>query len=416
MDSAGSGDVKSTSNGGPLGPLEGLRVIEMGQLIAAPFAGHLLADFGADLVKVELPGEGDSLRQWGQNRVNGRTLWWSVMSRNKRCITLNLRVPEGQRLLKELIKKSDALIENFRPGTLERWGLSPAELFEVNPGLVIARVSGFGQTGPYASRGGYASVGEAMGGLRYVNGYPNQPPPRTGISLGDPLAGMFATLGLLMALRWRDYSGSRRGQVIDASIMESCYALMESTITEYDKLGVVRQPSGTGLKGIAPSNIYRSKDGKWVVIAANADNLFRRLCKLMGQLELAEDARFNSHAARGANSDVLDTIISDWVVQHDAKELDTLLNDAGVVCGPIYTIADIYNDPHYAAREMIVRMKDDFFGDLAMPGVVPKLTESPGKLRWTGPQELGPHNSEVYGELLGLSQDDIDQLKTSGVI
>jgi succinyl-CoA---D-citramalate CoA-transferase len=403
-------------NGRQLGPLEGLRVIEMGQLIAAPFAGHLLADFGADVVKIEVPGEGDSLRQWGQNRVKGRTLWWSVMSRNKRCVTLNLSTHEGQRLLKELVKKSDGLIENFRPGTLERWGLSPDELFKVNPSLVIARVSGFGQTGPYASRVGYASVGEAMGGLRYLNGYPDQPPPRTGISLGDPLAGMFATLGLLMALRWRDYSGSRRGQVIDASIMESCYALLESTVTEYDKLGVVRQPTGTGLKNVAPSNIYRSKDGKWVVIAANADNLFRRLCKVMKQPELAEDPRFESHEARGNNSDLLDKIISAWAVHYSAQELDQLLNDADVVCGPIFTIADIYNDPHYAAREMIVRLEDAYFGDLAMPGVVPKLSESPGKLRWTGPQELGQHNSEVYGELLGMSDDQIAQLKSAGVI
>jgi crotonobetainyl-CoA:carnitine CoA-transferase CaiB-like acyl-CoA transferase len=414
MDSPEPRDANAPAR--PPGALDGLRVIEMGQLIAGPFAGHLLADFGADVIKVEMPGEGDSLRQWGQNRVQGRTLWWSVMSRNKRCVTLNVSVPEGRRLLMELVKKSDALIENFRPGTLERWHLSPAELFEVNPSLVIVRVSGFGQTGPYASRVGYASVGEAMGGLRYLNGYPNQPPPRTGVSLGDPLAGMFATLGLLMALRWRDHSGTRRGQVVDASIMESCYAMLESTITEYDKLRIVRQPTGTGLKNVVPSNIYRSKDGKWLVIAANADNLFRRLCKVMQQPELTDDPRFNSHATRGANADALDKIIADWVVQHDAQELDRVLNDAGVVCGPIYTIADIYDDPHYAAREMIVRLKDSYFGDLAMPGVVPKLTESPGTLRWTGPQELGEHNREVYGELLGLSNDQITKLKSTGVL
>jgi len=391
-------------------------VIELGQLMAGPFAGHLLADFGAEVIKVEPPGTGDASREWGHHRYRGRALWWPVLARNKKCITLNLRLPRGQELLKELVAKADALIENFRPGTLERWGVGPEELHAVNPRLVIARVSGYGQTGPYAKRAGFASVAEAMGGLRYINGYPGEPPPRTGISLGDSLAAMFATLGLLMALYWRDVLGGGTGQVIDTSILESCFALLESMVPEYDKLGVIRQPAGTGLPNVVPSNIYRSRDGKWVVIAANIDSLFRRLCQVIGRPELADDPRYATHQARGERGTEVDAMIAEWAAQHDAAEIDRLLNEAGVVCGPIHTIADIFQDPHFAVREMIVRMSDPELGELAVPGLVPKLSETPGQLTWTGPAQLGSHNDQVYGELLGLTQAELADLAEEGII
>ncbi len=394
-------------------PLRGVRVIELGLLLAGPFAGHRLADFGAEVIKVEPPGAGDPMREWGHHRYQGHPLWWPVLARNKKSITLNLRLPQGQALLRRLGEISDVLIENFRPGVLEGWGLGPAELHAVNPRLIIARVSGYGQTGPYAKRAGFASVSEAMGGLRYINGYPGEPPPRMGISLGDSLAGLFAVQGILMALYWRDALGGGRGQVVDASILESCFALLESMVPEYDRLGVVRQPSGTSLPNVAPSNLYRSRDGKWMVIAANADTVFRRLCQAIGRPELADDLRYATHQARGERAAELDALVGEWAARHDAAEIDRVLNDAGVVCGPIYTIADIFRDPHFAAREDIVHMVDPELSELAVPGLIPKLTETPGDLQWTGPSHPGSHNAEIYGGLLGL---DEAALAAEGVI
>lgn len=280
------------------GPLHGVRVLELGTLIAGPFTGRLLGDFGADIVKVEAPARGDPLRQWGAEGYDGQSLWWAVQSRNKRLITLDLRTESGQQLCRRLAAESDVLLENFRPGTMERWSLGPAELLELNPRLVYARVSGYGQTGPYAPRAGFASAGEAMGGLRYLNGYPDEPPPRSGVSLGDSLAGMFAALGIVMALYHRDARGGR-GQVVDASIMESCFAMLESVVPEYDRLGQVRERGGTALSNAAPSNIYRSRDRRWMVIAANSDNLFGRLCAVMEREDLCGDERFADHRSRG---------------------------------------------------------------------------------------------------------------------
>lgn len=414
-DAAAGTETRPATDGSP-GPLEGVRIIEIGQLLAGPFAGHLLADFGAELIKVELPGAGDPMREWGHHRYKDRALWWPSLARNKKSVTLNLREERGRELFRELVDRSDALLENFRPGTLERWGLGPENLQQTNPGLVVARVSGFGQTGPYADRAGFASVGEAMGGLRYVNGYPDQPPPRAGISLGDSLAGMFAVQGMLMSLYWRDVGGSGRGQVVDSSILESCFALLEGSLTEYDLLGEVRQPSGTGLRNVAPSNIYRSRDGQWMVIAANADRIFERLCTAMEMPELAEDERFATHAARGDNAEELDGIISDWAAKHESGEIDRVLNEAGVVCGPIYSIADIYEDPHFQARGMIREAHDPEIGPLRIPGFVPRLTETPGDLRWTGPARPGEHNREVLGQVLGLSDTEIDQLRGEGIV
>lgn len=388
-------------------PLAGVRVIELGQLLAGPFAGHLLADFGAEVIKVESPGAGDPMREWGHHRYRSRALWWPVLARNKKSVTLNLRASRGQATLKQLVQQADVLIENFRPGVLESWGLGPADLWEINPRLIIARVSGYGQTGPYARRAGFASVGEAMGGLRFINGYPGESPPRMGISLGDSLAGMFAVQGILMALYWRDARGGGRGQVIDASIMESCFALLESAVPEYDRLGVIREASGSSLPKIAPSNSYRSRDQKWMIIAANADNVFRRLCTAIGRPELPADPRYATHRARGEHAAELDEIVGAWTEQHDAAEIDQLLNEAGVVCGPIYTIADIFADPHFQAREMIVPMEDPEIGEMAVPGLVPRLSETPGHLQWTGPARPGQHNQEVLRDLLGLSDEEI---------
>jgi crotonobetainyl-CoA:carnitine CoA-transferase CaiB-like acyl-CoA transferase len=389
----------------------------MGQLLAGPFAGHLLADMGAEVIKIEPPGSGDPMREWGHHRYNGRALWWPSLARNKKSVSLNLRTSEGQTMLKRLIEHADALVENFRPGTLEKWGIGPDELLEVNPRLVIARVSGYGQTGPYADRVGFASAGEALGGLRYLNGFPGEAPPRTGISLGDSLAGMFAVQGVLAALYQRDaLGGVGSGQVIDVSIMESCFALLESAVTEYDLLKVVREPSGTALRNVAPSNIYKSSDGKWMVIAANAESLFQRLCEAMGQPELGKDPRFTTHRARGEHADELDAIIATWAEARTAEEIDRILNACGVVASPIFSAADISVDPHYAAREMILRVEDPVMGDIAVPGFVPKFSATPSVHRWTGPTEVGQHNRAILGELLGIEDDELARLQEAGLI
>jgi succinyl-CoA---D-citramalate CoA-transferase len=401
--------------GGP-GPLAGVRLIELGMLLAGPFAGRLLGDMGAEVIKVEPPGKPDPLRDWGHARYRDRSLWWPVQSRNKKCITLNLREPKGQELLLELVRVADALSENFRPGTLERWNLGYDRLSEVNPGIVVARISGYGQTGPYAERAGFASVAEAMGGLRYINGFPDEPPPRTGISLGDSLAAMFAVQGILAALYHRDVLGDGRGQVIDVSLMEASFSLLESAVPEYDRLGIVRQPAGTGLKGVAPSNIFKSKDGKWVVIAANQDNVFRRLCDAMGQPDLAEDPRFSTHLARGENQQEIERIVGEWSALLDAREIYTLLNEHGVVCGPIYTIADIFDDPQFKARDMLVEHVDPDFGSYIGPGIVPKFSATPGRLRWSATWDVGSHNEEIYCGLVGLSESELYELKREGVV
>ena len=398
------------------GPLSGVRVIEMGQLVAGPFVGSRMADFGAEVIKVESPGQGDAMRHWGHHRYKGRSLWWPVLARNKKTISANLREKRGQDLVCRLVEQADVLVENFKPGTLEKWGLGPEALHAINPGLIIARVSGFGQTGPYSSRPGFASVGEAMGGLRYINGFPDQPPPRTGISLGDSLAGMFATQGVLMALYWRDTIGKGKGQVVDASITESCFAMLESALPEYDKVGFIRQPSGTGLANVSPSNIFPTKDEKWVVIAANLDAMFKRLCDAMEQPELADDPRYSTHQVRGENCDELDARIADWTRGFTAAELDVRLDKHGVVSGPIYSIEDIANDPHFQARDMIQRYQDDDLGDIAVPGFVPVLSETKSEIAWLGSSEVGAHNEEIYCGLLGMPPTELQELKNDGII
>ena len=398
----------------PFGPLQGLQVVEMGQLLAGPFVGSRCADFGAEVIKVEAPGSGDPIRSWGRLQHEGKTLWWPIMARNKKSVSINLRAAEGQELARSLIAQADVLIENFKPGTLERWGMSPEQLHALNPGLVIVRVSGFGQTGPYAARPGFASVGEAMSGLRYINGYPDMPPPRYGISLGDTLTALFAFEGMMMSLYHRDRNGGR-GQVVDAAITESCFAMLESTVTEYSKAGEVRQPSGTGLAKIAPSNIYPARDGTYVVIAANVDAMFRRLTQAMGQPHLADDPRFVTHIARGENAELLDAMIATWSASLDVADLTARLEQFGVVFGPINSIAEVVQDPHFRERGMVRDHHDDDFGTITVPGVFPVLSETPGDIAWLGPQQVGAHNAEIYARI-GLGEETIEDLKARGVI
>ena len=398
------------------GPLAGLRIIELGTLLAGPFSGRLLGDMGAEIIKIEAPGKPDPLRDWGKARYNGKSLWWPIQSRNKKCVTLNLRVPEGQEMLLQLLEYADVVTENFRPGTLEKWNLGFDQLVEANPRIILARVSGYGQTGPYAERAGFASVAEAMGGMRYINGFPGELPPRMNISLGDSLAAMFAVQGILAAIYERDVFGSGKGQEVDISLMEASYALLESTVPEYDRLGIIREPSGTFLKGVAPSNIFKAKDEKWMVIAANQDNVFMRLSDAIGRPDLKEDEKFSTHLARGENQEELDGIIADWAQQHTAEEIDRILNESGVICGPIYTVADIFDDPQFKARDMLLEHHDPVVGDFIGPGIVPRFTRTPGKVSWTGPWEIGSHNQEIWGDLLGRSENDLVRLEEEGII
>ena len=395
-------------------PLDGVRVVEMGSLLAGPFCGQLLGDFGAEVVKVEAPGKGDPMREWGRHRKEGRTLWWPIIARNKKSVTLNLREEEGQELARNLISEADVLVENFRPGTMERWGMGYGELSGANPGLVMVRVSGFGQTGPYREQAGFGSIGEAIGGIRHVTGFEDQPPPRTGISLGDSLAATFGALGALTALYHREAHGGR-GQVVDIGIYEAVLALMESTIPEYELAGQVRGRTGTVLPFVAPSNIYPTKNGDYVLIAANADNVFVRLSEAIGRPEWAEDERYATHHARGERMEELDAGISDWTRERSGEEVLAVMVEAGVPAGKVFTAEDMVEDEHYAARENVVRVEDPDIGPFPMQNVVPRLTETPGEVRWTGPR-LGEHNEEVYGGLLKLGEDERNDLVQRGII
>jgi len=407
--------IRSNTDTEEHGPLAGIRVLELGTLIAGPFATRLLSDLGAEVIKVEPPGRGDPMREWGAAKLDGRSLWWPIQTRSKKLVTLDLRSGRGQALCRELAGHCDVVVENFRPGTMERWGLGPAELFAINPELIYTRVSGYGQTGPYASRPGFASAGEAISGMRHLNGFSDRPPPRTGLSLGDSLSAMFAAIGTLAALYERD-TVSGRGQVVDASIIESCFAMLESVAPEFDRLGEVREATGTTISNNAPSNVYRSGDGRWFVIAANSDNLFRRLCAAIGREELVVDERFSNHDARGINMDALDEIIGAWALQYDAETLDRVLSAAGVVCAPVNTIADVFADPQVAAREMLVTVHDSELGAVRGPGVVPKLSRTPGRRAFTSTWRAGADNQQVLGELLGLDEAAQDALADAGVI
>ncbi len=392
------------------GPLTDIRLIELGQLIAGPFCGQLMADMGADVIKVEPPGQGDPMRVWGRGDY---PLWWRVCARNKRVVTANLREPGGQDLVRRLIAKADMLLENFRPGTLERWGLGYDELAKENPGLIMIRVSGYGQSGPYASRPGYASVGEAMGGMRYLCGEPDRQPSRAGLSMGDSLAATYACLGALAALHHREKTGE--GQVIDASIYESVLNVMEATIPEYAVSGYIRERSGATLPGVAPSNIYDCSDGI-ILIAANQDTVFKRLCDAIGRPELATDERFSAHVARGENMQELDAIITAWTETRTVADVDRAMQEASVPAGRIYRAPDMLEDPHFEAREAIVATPTAEWPNLKMQNVFPRMSRTQGQIRWTGPTELGAHNEEVYGELLGMSASELQALKEQSII
>jgi len=394
-------------------PLAGLRVIEMGSLIAGPFCGQVLGDFGAEVIKLEDPRAGDPMRQWGRSKPQGLSPWWPVIGRNKKSVTVDLRTDEGRDLARALIAKADVVVENFRPGTMEGWGLGYEALSKLNPGLVMARVSGFGQTGPYSHRAGYALVGEAMGGLRHITGEPDRNPARAGISIGDSLSGLNAALGVMMSLHARQHTG--RGQVVDTAIYESVLTVMENLITEYDLTGYVRERSGAVLPGIAPSNVYPTKSGELILIGANQDTLFRRLCELMGRPDLADDERYRDHAARGAHQGELDARIAAWTADHLIEDLLPRLEEAGIATGRIYRAPDMLTDPQFIARESIVSVPHPVFGQVKMQNAFPRLSETPGGVRWTGPT-LGEHTDEVLRAVAGYSDEAIAGLRARKVL
>jgi formyl-CoA transferase len=395
------------------GPLAGIRVIEMGQLLAGPFCGQLLGDLGAEVIKIEPPGAGDPMRAWGREKPHGQSLWWPVVARNKKSVVLNLRTEPGQETIRRLAAVSDVVVENFRPGTLDRWTLGYDVLAGTNPRIVLTRVTGFGQTGPYAPRAGFGSVGEAMGGLRYVLGEPDHPPSRAGISIGDSLAATYACIGTLAALQERERSG--RGQVVDSAIYEAVLAMMESLVTEWQVAGYQRERTGAVLPNVSPSNVYPTGDGDLVLIAANQDTVFTRLATVMECPELATDSRFATHSARGAAMAELDDLIAAWTATLPADDLLARLHEAGVPAGRIFRARDMFTDPHFAARNAIVTVTHPDFGELPMQNVTPKLSVTPGTVRSAGPA-LGEHNDEIWGELVGLGPAELARLRAAAVI
>lgn len=393
-------------------PLEGVRVLELGQLIAGPFAGKFFADFGAEVVKIEPPEGGDPLRQW-RKLHRGTSLWWYVQARNKKSVTVNLRLAEGQEVVRRLARDTDLLIENFRPGTLEKWGLGYERLAAENPGLVMLRLSGFGQDGPMRDQAGFGSIGESMGGLRYVTGFPDRPPVRPNLSIGDAIASLHGVIGALMALHHRNVNGGK-GQVVDVALYEAVFNMMESALPEYDMFGVVRERTGSNLTGIVPSNTYLSRDGQHIVIGANGDSIFKRLMNLIGRGDLAQDPGLADNAGRATRADELDRVIGEWTARHSAEDCVRLLNEAQVPNGKIYSIADIVRDPQYLARAMIREVALPDGARLRIPGVVPKLADTPGEIEWIGPR-LGAHTAEVL-ERVGYSAADLAGLRARGVI
>lgn len=392
------------------GALAGVRVIELGQLIAGPFCGQLLGDMGAEVIKVEPPGSGDPMRQWGHGPDK---VWWEVIARNKKSVSANLRLPAGQDLVRRLAATADILIENFKPGTMEKWGLAPDALHAVNPRLIIVRVSGYGQTGPYAERAGFGGIGEAMGGWRAIVGDPDRPPSRMGISIGDTLAATYGCMGALAALHAREASG--RGQVVDSALYEAVLQVMESLVAEYAVSGHIRERSGSILKGIAPSNVYRCRDGDYL-IGANQDAIFARLCAAMGRPDLAQDPRFATHIARGEHQGELDTLIEEWTRTLTVAEVEALMIAHSIPAGRIYTAPEMLADPHFRAREALVEVDHPRLGKLTMQNAFPRLSATPSSIRSPAPQAVGEHNAEVYGELLGLDAAALAELAAKGAI
>ena len=394
-----------------LRPLAGLRVIEVGQLLAGPFTGTILGYFGAEVIKVEPPEVGDPIRGWREVR-DGTSLWWASLSRNKKCITLDLKTPKGQEVLKKLANTADVFVENFRPGTMEKWGIGPDTFKEENPELIYARISGYGQTGPAASKAGFASVCEAFGGFRYVNGFPGEVPVRPNISIGDTLAGIHAALGVLLAYMGRQKSG--QGQVVDVAIFEGLFNLLEAVIPEYSGAGIVREPSGTAITGIVPTNTHRCKDGKHIVIGANTNSMFKRLAKAMDKPEMGDDSRFAENADRVVNQKEIETIINSWTLQINSKEALEALDVAGVAAGPIYSVKDMFEDEQYRARELFQEVSIDG-KPLTIPAIIPRLSRTPGKTDFPG-SKLGAHNEEVLQDILGYTEQEIADLKAEKII
>lgn len=397
------------------GALAGIRVVELGQLIAGPFCGQLLGDMGAEVIKVEPPavdgkGGGDPMRNWGHGE---HKLWWEVVARNKKSVSANLRIAEGQEIVRKLAAHADILIENFKPGTIEKWGLGPDALHAINPRLIIVRVSGYGQTGPYSSRAGFGGIGEAMGGWRAIVGDPDRPPSRMGVSIGDSLAATYGCMGALAALHARERTG--KGQVVDSALYEAVLQVMESLVPEYMVSGHVRRRTGSILEGIAPSNVYQCSDGEYL-IGANQDAVFARLCQAMGRPELATDPRYVSHVARGQNQKELDDLIEAWTSRLTVDEVETLMIEYSVPAGKIYGAADMLEDEHFKAREALVEVDSPRWGRFAMQNSFPKLSGTPSAIRTLAPQSIGEHNDEIYGQLLGMDQQTIDNLKDAGAI
>ena len=404
-------DATHNSNPPQTSALAGLKVLEMGQLIAGPFAAKTLADFGADVIKVEPPNSGDPLRKWRMLK-DGTSIWWQVQSRNKRSIALDLRTPEGQELVRQLAQDADVLIENFRPGALEAWGLSPDDLIARNPKLIVLRISGYGQTGPYRNRPGFGVIGEAMGGLRHLTAEPGRVPVRVGVSIGDTLSALHGVIGILLALQHRHATG--RGQVIDVALYEAVFNCMESLLPEYSAFGAVRGPAGSALPGIAPTNAYQCKDGAYALIAGNGDSIFKRLMVLIGREDLANDVSLQDNSGRVARVQELDQAVGEWTAKHSVDEVLNALDGASVPAGRIYTVADIAADPHYAAREMLQNIQLDDGSQLTIPGVVPKLSVTPGQHRSNAPA-LGQDTDAILKEI-GLSAAQIEKLKASGIV
>lgn len=395
-------------------PLEGIKILELGNLVAAPFAGKIFSEFGAEVIKVEEPKKGDPLRNW---RVmhNDTSIWWYVQSRNKKSITVNMRDEKGQKIIKRLAEKVDVVLENFKPGTLEKWGLGLEDLRKVNPSIIMTRISGYGQTGPYREKLGFGSVAEAIGGLRYLTGYPNLPPVRVGIAIGDLVAGLYAVIGTLMALRARENTSNKKGQLVDVALYESVFSLLEGILPEYDITGIVRERTGTTLPGIAPSNTYECADGNHIVIGGNGDKIFQRLMTAIGREDLANDPKYSTNQGRADNVEFIDNVIEQWTKKYPLKQVQKILDEVSVPVGPIYGIKEIVDDEHYKARGMLQEIELPDGKKVLVPGVVPKLSETPGEIEWNGPS-LGEHNEEIYSEYMNFTFDDFKNLKEQGVI
>jgi len=395
-------------------PMDGIRIIEVGQLLAGPYVGSVLGYYGAEVIKVEPPGDGDPIRKWRILDEDGTSFWWRSLGRNKKCITINLRTDEGREILGRLIDTADVVVENFKPGTMEKWGLGPDRFKDSNPGLIYSRISGYGQTGPYSSRPGFASVCEGVGGLRYVNGFPGETPVRPNLSMGDTLAGLHAALGVVMAVVRRSQDPEGRGQIIDTALYEAVFAMLEGVVPEYDGAGVVREPSGSTLTGIVPTNTYRCSDGKFIIIGANGDSIFKRLCEKMGRPDMGADPRFADNAGRVEHEPEIDAIITEWTGSIDSVTALKLLEEAVVPSGPIYSVVDMMADEHFQARGLFEEV--EYNGKkLKVPGMVPKLSETPGRTDWAG-AEVGAFNDEILGGLLGMSDEERSKLTDEGII